>query len=112
MFVQLGKIDFIGRPALLKIKAQGLNSRLMALTMDAGGNLYGGESVRLNGKIVGRIRSGNHGYTIGKDVGLVYLPLDLATAGTDMAVEVLGEDIKARVVEMPLVDPAGEKIRT
>jgi 4-methylaminobutanoate oxidase (formaldehyde-forming) len=112
MFVQLGKIDFIGRPALLKIKAQGLNSRLTALTMDAGGNLYGGESVRLNGKIVGRIRSGNHGYTIGKDVGLVYLPLDLATAGTDMEVEVLGEDIKARVVEMPLVDPAGEKIRT
>jgi 4-methylaminobutanoate oxidase (formaldehyde-forming) len=111
MFVHLAKDDFIGRPALLEIKKRGVNSRLVALTMDAGGNLYGGESVRLNGKNVGRIRSGNYGYTIGKDIGLVYLPLDLATAGTDLEVEVLGEDIKARVVEMPLVDPAGEKIR-
>ena len=111
MFVHLAKEDFIGRQALLSIKKRGVNSRLVALTMDAGGNLYGGESVRLNGKIVGRIRSGNYGYTIGKDIGLVYLPLDLATAGTDLKVEVLGEDIKSRVVEMPLVDPAGEKIR-
>jgi 4-methylaminobutanoate oxidase (formaldehyde-forming) len=111
MFVRLDKKDFIGRSALLKIKAQGLKSRLVALTMDAGGNLYGGESVRLNGRVVGRIRSGNYGYTIGKDIGLVYLPTDLATTGTEFDVEVLGEDIKARVAEAPLVDPAGEKLR-
>ena len=110
-FVHLAKEDFIGRQALLEIKKWGVNSRLMALTMGAGGNLYCGESVRVNGKMVGRIRSGNYGYTIGKDVGLVYLPLDLATPGTELDVEVLGKDIKARVVEMPLVDPAGEKIR-
>jgi 4-methylaminobutanoate oxidase (formaldehyde-forming) len=111
MFVRLDKKDFIGRSALLKIKAQGLKSRLVALTMDAGGNLYGGESVRLDGRVVGRIRSGNYGYTIGKDIGLVYLPTDLATTGTEFDVEVLGEDIKARVAEAPLVDPAGEKLR-
>jgi 4-methylaminobutanoate oxidase (formaldehyde-forming) len=111
MFVRLDKKDFIGRSALLKIKEQGLKSRLVALTMDAGGNLYGGESVRLNGRVVGRIRSGNYGYTIGKDIGLVYLPLDLATAGTEFNVEVLGADIQARVAETPLIDPAGDKLR-
>jgi 4-methylaminobutanoate oxidase (formaldehyde-forming) len=111
MFVCLDKRDFVGRPALIKIKEQALNSRLVALTMDAGGNLYGGESVRVNGRVIGRIRSGNFGYTIGKDIGLVYLPLDLATAGTELAVEVLGEDIEARVAEIPLVDPTGEKLR-
>ena len=111
MFVCLDKRDFVGRPALIKIKEQELNSRLMALTMDAGGNLYGGESVRVNGRVIGRIRSGNFGYTIGKDIGLVYLPLDLAKAGTELKVEVLGEDIEARVAEIPLVDPGGEKVR-
>jgi len=111
MFVDFNKHDFIGRPALLKIKEQGLNSRLMALTMNAGGNLYGGESVRKNDRVVGRIRTGNYGYSIGKDIGLIYLPLDLATAGTELEVEVLGESVKARVAETPIVDPAGEKLR-
>ena len=111
-FVQLNKTtEFIGRKALSGIKGRGLKSRLMALTMDAGGNLYGGESVRAGGELVGRIRTGNYGYTIGKDIGLVYLPLALAAAGTEVEVEVLGEQIKARVAETPLVDPKGEKIR-
>ena len=111
MFVDLDKNDFIGRQSLLKIKEQGLESRLVALTMDAGGNLYGGESVRADGRVVGRIRTGNYGYTIAEDIGLVYLPLDLATAGTELTVEVMGEQIIARVAETPLVDPAGAKLR-
>ena len=50
MFVGLEKHDFIGKEALEKIQKQGLSSRLVALTMDAGGNLYGGESVYANGR--------------------------------------------------------------
>jgi len=110
-FVDLDKKDFIGQPALLTMKEQGLRSKLMALTMDAAGNLYGGESVLSNGRVVGRIRSGNYGYSTDRDIGLVYLPLDLATAGTELTVEVLGERVSARVAETPLVDPAGEKLR-
>ncbi|CAB1080474.1 Sarcosine dehydrogenase (EC [Olavius algarvensis Delta 1 endosymbiont] len=110
-FVQLDKGDFIGRQALIEMKKRGLRSKLTALTLDAGGNLYGGESVRKDGRVVGRIRSGGHGYTIGKDIGLVYLPLELADAGTELAVEVLGEHIPAEVADTALVDPAGEKLR-
>jgi dimethylglycine dehydrogenase len=83
----------------------------MALTMDAGGNLYGGESVYANGSVIDRIRSGSYGYTIGKDIGLVYLPLELAKAGVELEVQVLGERVKARVAKLPLVDPNGHKIR-
>jgi glycine cleavage system T protein len=111
-FVRMNKREeFIGRQALSKIRGRGLKTRLMALTMDAGGNLYGGESVRADGEMIGRIRTGNYGYTIGKDIGLVYLPAALAHAGAELDVEVLGEHIKARVVETPLVDPKGEKMR-
>ena len=112
MFVKIDKKEeFIGRAALAKIKKQGLKTKLRALTMDAGGNLYGGESVRADGELVGRIRSGSYGYTIAKDIGLVYLPSELSEAGTELEVEVLGEQIKARVAETPLVDPKGEKLR-
>ncbi len=110
-FVDLDKGDFIGREALLKIRDQGLRTKLCAVTMDANNNLYGGESVYANDRIVGRIRTGNYGYSIGKDIGLVYLPLDLAEAGTRLEVEVLGERVSAQVAETPLVDPKGEKLR-
>jgi glycine cleavage system aminomethyltransferase T/glycine/D-amino acid oxidase-like deaminating enzyme len=111
VFARLSKKDFNGREALLKIKEQGLKRRLMALTMDAGGNLYGGESVYANGKVIDRIRTGGHGYTIGKDIGLVYLPLELAKTGTELEVQVIGEFIKAYVAEIPLVDPDGKKLK-
>jgi 4-methylaminobutanoate oxidase (formaldehyde-forming) len=111
VFVDLSKPDFIGKEALAKIQKQGLSTRLTALTMDAGGNLYGGESVYANGQVIDRIRSGNYGYTIGQDIGLVYLPLELAKPGTELAVQVMGERVKATVADLPLVDPKGEKIR-
>jgi glycine cleavage system aminomethyltransferase T len=43
---------------------------------------------------------------------MVYLPVDLAGAGTKLEVEVLGDRISAQVVETPLIDPKGEKLRT
>jgi len=110
-FVDLSKPDFIGKEALEIIQKQGPGARLVALTMDAGGNLYGGESIYANGRVVDRIRSGNYGYTVGQDVGLVYLPLELAGAGTELEVQVMGERVAATVADLPLVDPKGEKIR-
>ena len=41
----------------------------------------------------------------------MYLPPELAKAGTVLEVEILGERIKAQVADLPLVDPNGEKIR-
>jgi 4-methylaminobutanoate oxidase (formaldehyde-forming) len=111
IFVDPAKPDFIGKSALEKIQNQGLETRLVALTMDAGGNLYGGESVYANGRVVDRIRSGNYGYTIGQDIGLVYLPLDLAVSGVELEVQVMGERITATVADLPLVDAKGLKIR-
>jgi 4-methylaminobutanoate oxidase (formaldehyde-forming) len=109
--VRLDKPDFIGREALLAIKRKGLRTRACALTMDAGGNLYGGESVYAGNRLVDRIRTGGYGHTIGKDIGIIYLPPELSKAGTSLEVEILGERVKAQVAGLPLVDPKGEKIR-
>ena len=109
--VKLSKGDFIGREALVKIREQGIQRELCALTMDANCTLYGGESVYSNGHIVDRIRTGAYGYSIGKDIGLVYLPLELAEAGVEVEVEIFGEHIRAQVATTPLFDPKGERLR-
>lgn len=109
--VCLKKPGFVGREALLALQQRRLRRRICALTMDAGGNLYGGESVYAGGRLVGRIRTGTYGHTIGKDIGLVYLPVELAEAGANFEVQILGEPIPAQAVELPLVDPRGIGIR-
>ena len=50
-------------------------------------------------------------HTIGKDIGMVYLPLDLAQPGSQVEIEVFGQRIRAQVVSTPLVDPKGERLR-
>lgn len=109
--VKLAKGDFIGRGALLRIKEEGVSQKICTLTLDAGGQIYGGESVYCDGSIAGRIRSANHAYSLGKDVGLVYLPLQFAEPGSEVEVEVLGERIVAVVTPTPLIDPEGEHLR-
>jgi glycine cleavage system aminomethyltransferase T len=49
--------------------------------------------------------------TIGKDIGLLYLPVELAGVGTEVEVEVPGERIIAQVTATLLVDPTGAKLR-
>jgi 4-methylaminobutanoate oxidase (formaldehyde-forming) len=105
------KKDFIGRAALLKLRAEGPRTALRALLMDAGGNLYGGESIYDGKTLVNRVRTGNFGFTVGRDIGLAYLPPSLAAPGTQLTVEVLGEAVAAEVAALPLVDPGGERLR-
>ena len=42
---------------------------------------------------------------------LVYLPLELARAGGELEVQLMGERVKAKVAKLPLVDPKGPKLK-
>jgi 4-methylaminobutanoate oxidase (formaldehyde-forming) len=103
--------NFIGREALLKIRAQGLQKKLCPITIDPNCVINGGEAVYADGKVVGRVRSGGYGYTLGVNIGHTYLPLELTTIGTPLMVDVLGEHVPAQVAPDPLFDPKGERLR-
>jgi sarcosine dehydrogenase len=110
--VRFDKGEFIGREALARQRDRGLARRLVPLVLDgAACVLWGGEAVHADGQVVGRVRSGGYGHTIGMNVALSYLPLDLARPGTDVAVESFGQLVPARVREGPLWDPKGERVR-
>ncbi|MCH7610884.1 MAG: FAD-dependent oxidoreductase [Chloroflexi bacterium] len=105
--------DFIGREALLKFREQGDGRRRLS-TLTLKGNtcvIYGGEAVYANSQLVGRVRSGGYGYTVGSNICLSYLPLELAEVGTGLEVEVLGQRLAAVVESDTLYDPQGEKLR-
>jgi glycine cleavage system aminomethyltransferase T len=73
--------------------------------------IYGGEAVYADGNLAGRVRSGGYGYTLGKNIALSYLPLELTKMGTPVEVEVFGERIPAQVTADVLYDPDGERLR-
>jgi len=113
--VRLEKGDFIGREALRRIKAEGARRKLCTIALSAplpaDTDLYGGEAVYADGRVVGRLRSAGWGYTVAKHIGFVYVPPTLAAAGTPLEVEAFGRRFAAAVAADVLYDPAGARLR-
>ena len=67
-------IDFYGRAALQKHKAEGLKKRFATFTVDNSDiMLFGRETLYRNDKRVGWLSSGGYGYTIGQHIGFGYV---------------------------------------
>ena len=114
-FVRFDKGDFIGRDALVRQRDEGLTQTLACLTidLDPADTLFprGGEPLMSAGEPVGYLRAAHPGHAVGATIGLAYLPIALAVVGTRLEVEILGERRAAVVVEAPLYDPSGERMR-
>jgi len=113
--VRLQKGDFIGREALLRIKAEGVRRKLCTLTLSVtlpeDTELYGGEAVYASGQVVGRLRSAGYGHTVARHIGYVYLPQALAATGTSLEIEAFGRRYAAEVAADVLYDPQGLRLR-
>jgi 4-methylaminobutanoate oxidase (formaldehyde-forming) len=110
-FVRLKKPDFMGRDAVAAVAESGPLTAMSTLVMDPESCvLYGGEAVFCDGQVVGRLRSGGYGFTVNKNIGFAYLPVELS-AGSMLEVESFGERLPAEVVAGPLYDPDGSRIR-
>ncbi|TMC62988.1 MAG: FAD-dependent oxidoreductase [Chloroflexota bacterium] len=111
--VRLNKrADFIGKEALVKAKADGITRRLRPLLLDDPDAIaLGGEPVRVNNQIAGRVTSGGYGYSIDRSIAYAYLPPQ-CTPGNAVDVQVFGRWVPAMVASEPLYDPTGERIRS
>jgi len=113
-FVRLSKGEFVGRDALLARRATepgGSARRLRTVTI--GGSdwlpIYGGEAVRIDGGVVGRLRSAAFGYTVGRTIGTTYLPAVVAE-DAPIEVDVFAGRIPGSVAADVLVDPSGSRM--
>jgi len=99
--VKLDAGDFVGRKALQAIKAAGLQRKLVGFEMTGRGIARHGYPILADGKPVGEVTSGSPGPTVGRNIGLGYVPRALGKAGTSLGIEIRGEAVDAVVVRTP-----------
>lgn len=110
-FVDLEKGDFVGREVLAKQKVEGLQQRLVAIEY-----LEKGAPPRAHYKVVtedgeelGELGSGVLSPSLGKGIGLAYLPTTTAKLGSAVWIDVRGRRFPAQVVKKPFYKPTGKK---
>ncbi|MBK8173290.1 MAG: glycine cleavage system aminomethyltransferase GcvT [Sandaracinaceae bacterium] len=96
------KGDFVGREALAAIKEAGLTRKIVGFEMTGRGiGRHGYPITDAAAKHVGIVTSGSPGPTVGKNIGLGYVPTAMSEVGTKIGIEIRGKVIDAVVVKTP-----------
>jgi aminomethyltransferase len=95
--------DFVGREALVAVQAEGGPSRkLVGLEMiERGIGRDGYPVLSVTGEKIGEVTSGSPAPFLKKNIALAYVPVAYTEIGTEVAVEVRGQPVKAKVVPTP-----------
>jgi aminomethyltransferase len=100
--VKLAKGEFIGRRSLAELKERLLIRALVGFEMTGRGVARHGYILRnMDEDEVGVCTSGSPGPTVGKNIGLGYVPTAMSTVGTRFLVDCRGKNIEAVVVPTP-----------
>jgi aminomethyltransferase len=102
-YAKLDKPSFVGRDALLALQAEGGPKRkLVGLEMIERGIGRDGYPVcDAAGEIIGEVTSGSPAPFLKKNIALAYVPVRYAGVGEQLAVQIRGQRVKARIVPLP-----------
>lgn len=101
-FVKLEQGGFLGAEALAAA-GDVPNRALVGFVLDERGVARAGYPVLHDGEEVGSVTSGAPSPTLGKSIGLAYVPTALAEPGVGLAISIRGRAVAAHVVETPFV---------
>jgi len=102
-FVKLEGRDFIGADAIRRRRDEGHERTLVGFVLDGRGVARAGYPIAVDGETVGRVTSGGPSPTLGRSIGLAYVPPALAKPGNCFDVLIRGRATPATVVETPFV---------
>ncbi len=98
--VKMRKGDFIGRAVLERQKAAGISKKLVGFQVTGRGIARHGHPVKtLAGP--GIVTSGTQTPTVGKPIGLAYVPVAASAIGTEIEIDIRGRGVSAVVVSTP-----------
>ena len=111
-FVKMDKPDFIGKAALSKRVAIGARKKLASLHIDCtNAPAHGGASVKVDGRVIGTITSGDWGHRLGMNLAYGFVTPEHAVIGTKMTVDVIGKPVLATVIDAGPYDPTNGIMR-
>ena len=105
-------IDFIGKDAAVADRLAGGSKRLISLAVSAAdADVIGDEPVFFKGAVAGWVTSGGYAHASDMSVALAMVDKDHANQIDGWTIELLGQMLPAKRLELPLFDPAGTRMR-
>jgi len=93
--------EFLGRDALARQKEKGLERKLVGFEMIDKGIARDGFDVYVDDKKVGYVTSGSPAPFLKKNIGLAFVPVELANIGQAIKIDVRGKHLSAEIVPTP-----------
>jgi aminomethyltransferase len=108
-FVKLGKPEFIGREALAAQTERGAERVITGLMLTGRGVARAGHEIAKDGRVIGRVTTGNFSPMLGKSLGLALVEKQYAAEGTGFDVMIRGRAVPAVVVPTPFYKKSYKK---
>jgi aminomethyltransferase len=102
-FVKRKAGGFIGAEAIEERAAAGHPHVLVGFELEDRGVARAGHAIVRDGEPIGRVTSGGPSPTLGRSIGLGYVPPEAAEEGAALAIQVRKRELAARVVATPFV---------
>jgi aminomethyltransferase len=94
--------DFTGKEVLEKQKAQGIKRKLAGIELtEKGIPRHDYEVLNQNNEVIGHVTSGTQSPSLRKAIGMAYIQLEYAKAGTEIFIKIRDKMVPAKVVKMP-----------
>ncbi|MGS2761309.1 glycine cleavage system aminomethyltransferase GcvT [Sinomicrobium sp. M5D2P9] len=94
--------DFVNAVALKEQKENGVKRKLVAFELaEKGIPRQGYDIVNGEGKVIGNVTSGTMSPSLGKGIGLGYVPTELAGVGNTIQIQIRKKAVPATVVKLP-----------
>ncbi|MBN2255970.1 MAG: glycine cleavage system aminomethyltransferase GcvT [Deltaproteobacteria bacterium] len=93
--------DFVGSDILRKQREEGVKKKLVGFEMLDRGIARHGYKVFKDGSEVGEVTSGTFAPTVGKAIGMAFVPPSLKEPGTEIDIHIRSKSAKAKIVGIP-----------
>lgn len=104
--------DYVGKAAAAAEKSAGPARTLCAFEVEAvDADVVAYEPIYVEGKVVGFCTSGGYSHHAEKSIALGFVPTEMAHAGLEVEIEILGDLRPARLITEPLFDADGARMR-
>ncbi len=112
IFVKLNKENFLGKDALISLKSQETQRKLVAFEMQGKGMIRGGYEIEVDDKVIGFVTTGLKSPTLDKFIGMAIIDSNYAKVGTEIGVKVRKKLVSAVIVRRPFYKKQYKKAET